>query len=50
MYDRVGYTTATLQARLSLLCENMPKKASKKNVNNVNIQILDDKKLTFIIC
>ena len=26
------------------------KKASKKNVNNVNIQILDDKKLTFIIC
>ncbi len=50
MRDDEAYTTATLQARLSLLCEDMPKKASKKNVNNVNIQILDDKKLTFIIC
>ena len=50
MRDDEAYTTATLQARLSLLCENMPKKVSKKNVNNVNIQILDDKKLTFIIC
>ena len=30
MCDDVMYTTATLQARLSLLCENMPKKVSKK--------------------
>jgi len=32
MCDDVMYTTATLQARLSLLCENMPKKTSKKTL------------------
>ena len=32
MCDDVMYTIATLQARLSLLCENMPKKASKKTL------------------
>ncbi len=32
MRDDEAYTTATLQARLSLLCENMPKKASKKTL------------------
>ena len=30
MRDDKAYTTATLQARLSLLCENMPKKRVKK--------------------
>ena len=30
--DGVESITATLQARLSLLCENLPKKASKKTL------------------
>ena len=32
MRDDEVYTTATLQARLSLLCENMPKKRVKKTL------------------